>query len=76
MGIIMAAFSAASVFGVPFGLYLSKYISWHAPFYFVVATGIVLIPLLLKHIPNMTTHLENKSKEKLNPINIVKGFDS
>lgn len=72
MGIIMAAFSAASVFGVPFGLYLSKYISWHAPFYFVVATGIVLIPLLLKHIPNMTTHLENESKEKLNPLILLR----
>lgn len=72
MGIIMAAFSAASVFGVPFGLYLSKYFSWHAPFYFVVATGLVLIPLLLKHIPNMTAHLENKTKEKLNPLILLR----
>ena len=48
MGMIMAAFSAASVFGVPFGLYLSKFFSWHAPFYFVVAMGAALMPLLVK----------------------------
>lgn len=72
MGIVMAAFSAASVFGVPFGLYLSEYFSWHAPFYFVVGLGIILMPLLVKYIPNMTEHLENQSKQKLNPIMLLR----
>lgn len=70
MGIIMAAFSVASVFGVPFGLYLSKYISWHAPFYFVVAMGIVLIPLLIRYLPNMTAHLDNRQSERMNPFKL------
>lgn len=60
MGVIMAAFSVASVFGVPFGLYLSKYISWHAPFYFVVLMGIILIPLLLKYIPHIRSHVNRE----------------
>lgn len=60
MGIIMAAFSVASVFGVPFGLYLSKYISWHAPFYFVVGLGLVLLPFLLKYIPRMRSHVNRE----------------
>lgn len=72
MGIVMAAFSAASVFGVPFGLYLSEYFSWHAPFYFVVGLGIVLFPLLLRYIPNMTDHLKDQSKQKLNPIILLR----
>jgi DHA1 family inner membrane transport protein len=69
MGIIMAAFSVASVFGVPFGLYLSKYISWHAPFYFIAATGALLIPLLLKYIPNMR---DNINKEPINSAVIIR----
>ncbi|MCB0695815.1 MAG: MFS transporter [Chitinophagaceae bacterium] len=72
MGIVMAAFSAASVFGVPFGLYLSKFFSWHAPFYFVAGVGIILIPLLNRYIPNMTDHLQDKSKQKLNPVIIIR----
>lgn len=72
MGFIMAAFSAASVFGVPFALYLSKYFGWHAPFFFVVAMGIVLIPLLLKYLPHMTAHMQNKQQQKLNPLILLR----
>lgn len=72
MGIVMAAFSAASVFGVPFGLYLSKFFSWHAPFYFVVGLGAVLIPFLVKYIPDMTDHLKDQSRQKLNPVILIR----
>lgn len=68
MGMIMAAFSAASVFGVPFGLYLSKFFSWHAPFYFVVGLGAIILPLLVKFIPNMTGHKQGNEGRKFNPI--------
>lgn len=71
MGMIIAAFSAASVFGVPFGLYLSKFFSWHAPFYFVVALGAVIMPLLVKYIPNMTGHKEANEGMKFNPIMLL-----
>lgn len=67
MGIVMASFSAASVFGVPFGLYLSKFFSWHATFYFVAGLGVFIMPFLVKYIPNMTAHRENKDREKTNP---------
>ncbi len=72
MGIVMAAFSAASVFGVPLGLYLSEYFSWHAPFYFVVGLGIIIVPLLVRYIPNMTGHLEKKNR--VNTIELLKGI--
>lgn len=74
MGIVMAAFSAASVFGVPFGLYLSEYFSWHAPFFFVVGLGAILFPLLVKYLPSMTSHLSNKQTVKLNPISLISGI--
>ena len=44
MATVFMAFSMASVFGVPFSLYLAKLISWHAPFIFIGILGIVLLP--------------------------------
>lgn len=34
IGMLMAAFSAASVVGVPFGLYLATHYNWNFPFFF------------------------------------------
>lgn len=39
-GSLMSAFALASVFGVPFGLYLGMTFEWHAPFLALVALGI------------------------------------
>lgn len=66
MGAVMSAFAIASTFGVPFALYLSNLISWHAPFILVGSLGILLIPFLVKYIPNMNAHL-NKRDEKKSP---------
>ncbi|MCB9066093.1 MAG: MFS transporter [Chitinophagales bacterium] len=74
MGIVMASFSAASVFGVPFGLYLSEYFSWHAPFFFVVALGMIVMPLLVRFIPNMADHLHDKNRKRVNTIELLKGI--
>lgn len=65
MGILMAAFSVASVLGIPISLYIANFFTWHAPFIMVAAIGVVLIPLCLKFIPPMTSHLN--SREKLKP---------
>lgn len=50
MGILTAAFSVASVAGVPFGLYLANLFDWHAPFLFMgvisLAIGLVIFRLL------------------------------
>ena len=39
MGMVMMAFSLASVFGVPFGLFLSNQFNWHAPFLLLGGLG-------------------------------------
>ncbi|MET0242417.1 MAG: MFS transporter [Flavitalea sp.] len=57
MATIFTAFSVASVFGVPFSLYLANLISWHAPFLFIGIVGIVVIPLIWKFLPSMTSHI-------------------
>ncbi len=57
MATIFTAFSIASVFGVPFSLYLANLISWHAPFLFIGLVGAFVIPLISKFLPSMTSHL-------------------
>ena len=58
MATVFMAFSMASVFGVPFSLYLAKLISWHAPFIFIGILGIVLLPFLQKYLPSISGHLK------------------
>ncbi|WP_276134631.1 MFS transporter [Polluticoccus soli] len=72
MGMIMAAFSVASVFGVPFGLYLANHFSWHAPFYFAAGLGVLLLPLILRYIPAMNKHVHTAKEKRVDPITLVK----
>ena len=75
MGMIMAAFSVASVFGVPFGLYIASMFSWHAPFFFLVICGFPIAIMIWKFIPNITAHIYSKA-DRPNPIEIVNGITS
>lgn len=72
MGVIMAAFSVASVFGVPFSLYLANIFNWHGPFFFVAGMGALLIPFLMKYLPKMDGHLSAGKVVKVNPIVLLK----
>lgn len=58
MGTIMAAFSAATVFGVPLGLTLAERYGWQAPFFFVAVAGLPILLLNWRLVPNVTIHLE------------------
>jgi DHA1 family inner membrane transport protein len=71
MGMIMAAFSAASVFGVPFGLYIANLFNWHAPFFFVVILGAALVPFLFRFLPKMDRHLREENRRKIAPLELV-----
>ena len=72
MGVIFTAFSISSIFGVPFSLYLSKLISWHAPFLFIGIVGIVIIPMIIRFLPAMTRHLINQPVKKISPLEVIK----
>ncbi|RYY17581.1 MAG: MFS transporter [Chitinophagaceae bacterium] len=67
MGTIFTAFSIASVFGVPFSLYLANLISWHAPFLFIGVIGGLVIPLIIKFLPAMTSHMVPLSEMRYKP---------
>jgi predicted MFS family arabinose efflux permease len=56
MGIVMGAFSAASVLGVPAGLELARLGGWRVPFFAVAAVGVVLAALAIALLPPLTGH--------------------
>lgn len=73
MGIIMAAFSFASVFGVPFGTYvaLDMGLGWNAPF---LALGVLCIPiyfLVLRFVPRQTLQLETSFKQSWDTVKTI-----
>lgn len=65
MGAVMSAFAIASVIGIPLALYLSNLISWHAPFILIASLGFLLIPFLIKFLPEINSHLQPGQKFSL-----------
>ncbi|NJN34047.1 MAG: MFS transporter [Saprospiraceae bacterium] len=61
MGAVMSAFALASTLGVPFALFLANKFSWHAPFLLVGTLGIVIVPLIMRYVPEMTQHLNQQN---------------
>jgi predicted MFS family arabinose efflux permease len=59
MGLVMAAFSVASVVGVPLGLFLASLSDWHTPFFILTGLSVVSLAMIVKYIPNITEHLKN-----------------
>lgn len=71
IGFVMAAFSVASVFGVPFGLYLASIFSWHAPFLFLGGFSLIVAFFIFQFVPSMTNHLHGENSMQ-NPLQILK----
>jgi predicted MFS family arabinose efflux permease len=71
MGLVMAAFSVASVFGVPFGLFIASISNWHAPFFFLAGLSVLILWMIYKYIPSITAHLVS-GKLKPSPIQVIK----
>jgi len=63
MGVIMTAFSLASVVGVPVSLYLANIWSWHTPFLALGILSLLLCGVIWKAVPEMRAHLQNQVKE-------------
>jgi predicted MFS family arabinose efflux permease len=71
MGYLFSAFSLASVVGVPLGLFLAGKFSWHAPFFFIVALGVIITPCIYFFLPNMNKHLQ-PDNPKINVVAVLK----
>jgi predicted MFS family arabinose efflux permease len=57
MGVVMGAFSVASVLGVPTGLWLAQAGGWRLPFLAVAGLGVVVGASALFFMPRMRAHL-------------------
>ncbi len=73
MAYIMAAFSMASVLGVPLGLKLTTLWNWHAPFVAVGSLGILILILILIYVPELKGHI---STEKTNHLEVYRSIKS
>ncbi len=61
MGAVMAAFSVASVLGVPAGLELARLGTWRTPFFSVAGLGLVVAGLAVFFLPPLRLHLQRAS---------------
>lgn len=62
-GIVMSAFSAASVVGIPTGIYLANKINWHAPFYLLTILSALVLVAAWLYMPSVTSHMNNPNKK-------------
>lgn len=61
MGWVMTAFSAASVVGVPAGIWLAAEYNWQAPFVATAALSAVFVVLAYFFVPPLRGHLEQEA---------------
>ena len=59
MAVVMSAFAAASILGVPISLYLTNlfHFNWHIPFILIGSLGVLFVPLIIRYIPKMKGHI-------------------
>ena len=68
MGIVMSAFSVATVAGVPLGLWLAAWLGWNAPFLAIAAlSGLLLLGAALT-LPPLRAHLQAR------PASVLRGL--
>lgn len=73
MGIVMTAFSVASVAGVPTGLFLAAEFGWRAPFITIGSIAAVFSIVIMFSLPSMTAHLEGGLVQR-NPLKVFKNI--
>lgn len=57
MGVVLSAFSIASIVGIPLGLLLANEYGWRAPFYVIAAGGLALLAFAWRVMPPLRGHL-------------------
>jgi predicted MFS family arabinose efflux permease len=60
MGVVMTAFSASQVLGIPLGLYLSNAWGWHAPFLMIATVSLVVGFVIAMTLKPIDAHLKNR----------------
>lgn len=63
IGMVMGAFSAATVFGVPGGLWMAEHLGWRSAFLAVAALGVLIVIGAIRLLPPLTSHIDAYKKE-------------
>lgn len=64
MGYVIGAFSIASVFGVPFGLFIAHKFNWQAPFWFLTVISLFVLYGIYRFVPSISGHVEKAKQNK------------
>ncbi|UZD24459.1 MFS transporter [Algoriphagus halophytocola] len=75
MGLVMAAFSVASVLGVPLGLFLASLSDWHTPFFILTGLSIISLGMIIRFIPSISDHL-GQEVERPRPLLVIRRVTS
>jgi predicted MFS family arabinose efflux permease len=67
MGVVMSAFSVASIVGVPAGLYLAAGLGWRAPFGMLTGLSALVLAGVYFVLPSMRGHLSRAPLETVKP---------
>jgi predicted MFS family arabinose efflux permease len=63
MGLVMSAFSVASIFGVPLGLVLATNFNWHVPFYAIAGISVPILVAVWRFVPALRGHMEHAREQ-------------
>jgi DHA1 family inner membrane transport protein len=72
MGVVMAAFSAAAAFGVPFGIFIAAQWEWNWPFLLLAALSLPILLGIIYYVPDMSDKAEKHSSAKANPLDVLR----
>ncbi len=70
MGIVMGAFSIASILGVPVSLALASHFSWHTPFVILGILAFLMLVLVTLLVPPLVRHMEHQGSRP-NPLRVL-----
>jgi predicted MFS family arabinose efflux permease len=68
MGIVTSGFSAASVLGLPAGLFLAAHLGWHAPFYLLAALTASVVAFGFLALQPMRAHVSAERPRALGEV--------
>ena len=57
MGLIMTAFGASQVLGIPIGIFLATHYGWHAPFLMIAGVGLAVGAVIVARMQPVDAHL-------------------
>ncbi|MDP9149767.1 MAG: MFS transporter [Myxococcota bacterium] len=67
MGVVMSAFAASQVLGIPVGLLLSNAFGWHAPFLMIGGAGVLVGVVIFTQLRPIDEHLKKPSTRSALP---------